>query len=283
MNAWLLVLSVLCASPPSKLDEARDAAHAAQVAYKQRRFKAAAQGFETALRLSPRPALHFNLALSLEALGETSAALREYREYLRLAPDAEDKGAVEESVRALAKRLRANEYQLQLLAEPSTASISLDGTELGMSPQYAEVPAGAHTVTVSAPGYAARTVQIQVDAQHQTSVTRLEATDVPTTTTLLPQVPALELSLKGAPAPRPHPLPWITLGTSVAAAAVAVGLGVGANQASSELRSAQHVRADADVLVHRTQDLALGANIMWAVAGTALATSAVLFIIGATH
>lgn len=63
---------------------------------------AAATELETAIRLFPRePAAHRALAISYEKLGRAADAIREYRRYLELAPEAPDANAIRERAQRL--------------------------------------------------------------------------------------------------------------------------------------------------------------------------------------
>ena len=65
---------------------------------------AAATELETAIQLSPRePAAHRALANSYEKLGRAADAIREFRRYLELAPDAADANAIRERAQRLSR------------------------------------------------------------------------------------------------------------------------------------------------------------------------------------
>jgi tetratricopeptide (TPR) repeat protein len=69
-------------------------------AYEAGRFEVAASAFQQAHALSPAPGLLFNLAQAHRARGPRSCpeALHAYRSYLRAAPDARNRAAVEERI-----------------------------------------------------------------------------------------------------------------------------------------------------------------------------------------
>src|SRR5690242_3050488 len=62
--------------------------------YKQARYKDAISEFEAAYKARPHGVLFFNIAQSYEKLGDIPSALRNYHEYLRAIPNADDKGNV---------------------------------------------------------------------------------------------------------------------------------------------------------------------------------------------
>src|SRR5581483_5995121 len=142
---------LLVAEPPAATAQARELGQQAQKLYKQGKYLEAIEKYEAAYALKPHPAVHFNIAKCREALGEPAKALSEYREYLRLMPDASDRPTVETSVSALQKQLaQRGVQQLAVYATPASAVIEIDGKTLGIPPVYAELPPGQHTVVVSA-------------------------------------------------------------------------------------------------------------------------------------
>jgi tetratricopeptide (TPR) repeat protein len=290
MNTLMLVL-LLAAEPESEGSaRAKELARVAQKHFKEGKFRDAANEFEQALTLRPRPALHFNLARCLEELGETGPALREFREYLRLAPTATDRAVVQERVVALEGQLGAKGLrQLFVLIEPSSAIVSIDGKERGSSPLYVEVVPGLHTISSSADGFERTERTVQLESLRSAEVRfNLKAVDAPVVT----QTRAPSLTPAGPPPPEPPllvattPAPprkrvftWVAGGAAVAGAGIATGLGIAATNTSTELRTQPHFRAQGDVLVAQSRDLATGANIAWAAAGTALVTAVVLFFV----
>lgn len=293
MNTLMLVL-LLAAEPESEgTARAKELARVAQKHFKEGKFRDAATEFEQALTLRPRPALHFNLARCLEELGETGPALREFREYLRLAPTATDRAVVQERVVALEGQLGAKGLrQLFVLVEPASAIVSVDGKERGSSPLYVELTPGLHTVSSSADGFERTERTVQLESVRSAEVRfNLKAVDAPVATqtqaqaavpTLMPAgppPPEPPLLVATTPAPRKRIVTWVAAGTAVAGAGIATGLGIAASNTSTELRTQPHFRAQGDVLVAQSRDLATGANIAWAAAGTALVTAVVLFFV----
>jgi tetratricopeptide (TPR) repeat protein len=77
-------------------------------AYNEGRFDEAAAMLRRAYSIHPDPLLLFNLARALEGEGDLEGAIENYERYIREAPDAEDRGAIEARVRTL----RAQREQL---------------------------------------------------------------------------------------------------------------------------------------------------------------------------
>ncbi len=63
--------------------------------FQRRHYDAAMQAFIAAQRFAPLPEVLYNMAVTAERLGQRRDAADYYREYLRLRPDAPDRGAVE--------------------------------------------------------------------------------------------------------------------------------------------------------------------------------------------
>jgi len=96
----------------------------------------------------------YNIARCYEQLGDSPKALRNYRNYLRAVADAADKDAVNQAIAYLETRLATKGVQQVLVyAEPSNATISIDGKVLGNSPASLELVPGNHQVNVSAAGF----------------------------------------------------------------------------------------------------------------------------------
>ena len=74
--------------------------------YREGRFEEAAALLEEANRLDPDPILVYNLARAYEGMGDFDEAVSAYEQYLREAPDAADRGAVEARVETLNRQLR---------------------------------------------------------------------------------------------------------------------------------------------------------------------------------
>src|SRR5262249_36376341 len=70
-------------------------------AFKESRFRDAIDLFLEADQLAPSAALSFNIAAAYEKIDQPPAALRWYRDYLRRAPDAQDRAQIEGTVAKL--------------------------------------------------------------------------------------------------------------------------------------------------------------------------------------
>ena len=160
-----LVLTAPAKSPPKPAPaaapqedpstvQARELFQWGQRLYKQARYAEAIAKFEEAYAVRPHPVIYFNIGRCYEQLGETAKALRAYRDYLRLAPDAKDRETVADAMVNLERRLREKGVQqLMVFADPPNARIEVDGKDLGTSPASVELVAGNHTLAVRAEGH----------------------------------------------------------------------------------------------------------------------------------
>jgi tetratricopeptide (TPR) repeat protein len=72
-----------------------------EVLYNRGEFQEAAELIVRAYSLSPDPVLLFNLGRALESAGDLDGAIDAYARYLEAAPDATDRGAIEQRLRTL--------------------------------------------------------------------------------------------------------------------------------------------------------------------------------------
>ena len=100
-------------------------------------YAAAINEFEQAARLAPDwPAVYYNLGKVQEAAEKYGDAIRSFREYLRLAPDAEDA----EEIKSLINKL---EYKAeQVLSIPEIIKVLIDFSSRGWKYTYTQRTAG---------------------------------------------------------------------------------------------------------------------------------------------
>lgn len=154
--ASTLLLAAILAAAPALADNVSDAQvkfKAGATAYREARYKDAIDLFLQANKLDPHPELVFNVGQAYEKLGDVPSALRAYREYLRLAPTADDRATVEKSIQTLQQRLREKGVQqVSVLSDPGGARVFLDGAEIGSTPTTFETRPGHHVIVLKAPG-----------------------------------------------------------------------------------------------------------------------------------
>ena len=133
-------------------------------AYRDGRFYDAVDIFLETNRLYPDPKLSYNVARSLEGLGNQPGALRYYREYLRRLPDAPDAREVDGHVHQLEQALSVKGLQqLTVISTPEGATVKLDGQAVGVTPWTGESFAGKHRVVLEAAGYERLESVIELD------------------------------------------------------------------------------------------------------------------------
>ncbi|MEW5741366.1 MAG: PEGA domain-containing protein [Myxococcota bacterium] len=293
--------------PAAKAEEGDDVKKAkelfqrAQALYKQARYQEAIEKFEEAYAVRPHPVIYFNIGKCYEQLNETPKALRAYRDYLRLMPDAKDRDNVTDAIANLERRLKERGVQqLMVFADPPNAHIAVDGKELGTSPASVELTAGNHTLTVKAEGFETVERSFVMNTSRSTEMTinlrpAVKEPPPPPPPVVVVDAPKKEEPKVAALTPPPKDTPvltqpepakkkgrvwtWVAGGVAVASAGAAVGMGLAANGASAELRGSEHSQAEAQALHDKAQGMATGANVAWGVAAAAAVTAAVLFFV----
>lgn len=312
----LLIVPLLLAAPAAKspkaeapgeeaagdVKKAKELFQWGQKLYKQARYAEAISKFEDAYAARPHPVIFFNIGKCYEQLGETAKALRAYRDYLRLAPDAKDKETVSDAIANLERRLREKGMQqLMVFADPPSARISVDGKELGGSPASVELIAGNHTLTVTAEGYdkVERSFVMQTTRATEMTISLrpsggASGKDTPPLASDTPKAEPKNTLDPGPPPPSPPMViseqprkgrlwTYVAGGVAVASLGAGIGLGVAANGEAAKFTSVQHdpqtVQADFDAANRSANGMALGANVAYGVAGAAAITAVILFFV----
>jgi tetratricopeptide (TPR) repeat protein len=283
--------------------KARELFLAAQKLYKEARYADAIAKFEEAYAVKPSPVLFFNIGKCHEQLGDVPKAMRAYRDYLRMAPDAKDKDTVSDAIANLERRLKEKGLQqLLVFADPPNAIIEVDGKVLGNSPASIELTAGNHKLVVKAEGFETTERAFVMQVQRATEMTinlrpagakpdapppppplvDAPKKDEPKSATLTPKDDVAGTSGgavtgKAEPAKKGRLWTWVAGGVAVASAGAGVGLGVVAQNTAAQVPSAPIGMAPQQA--QSAQSLALGANIAYGVAGAAAITAVVLFFV----
>lgn len=299
INALLVALT-LAAAPAD--DDAAATARAktlftnGQKLYKAGKYADAIAKFEEAFKVKSHPVIYFNIGKCWEQLGDSAKALRNYRDYLRLSPDASDRQQVSDSIANLERRLREKGVQqLLIFAEPANAKIVVDGKDLGPSPASVELSAGTHALVVTAEGMdkVERNITTTLTRATEMTITLQAAGSTPP---LASDAPKKDPDTKvGDPGPPPPPPPVVTAptekkgrlftyvagGVAVAALGAGIGMGVAAEGNAKTLREATTPLppGQADALANSANGLATGANVAYATAGAALVTAVILFFV----
>lgn len=120
----MLLIASAAAATEVQEEEARTLFQSGKAAFAAERYQAAYDLFKQAYLLSPEPALLYNMASALQALGRPHDAAEELRAYLRTRPDVSEREQIETRIRALeeAQRLLDEEKKsapLPPIVEPS--------------------------------------------------------------------------------------------------------------------------------------------------------------------
>jgi tetratricopeptide (TPR) repeat protein len=185
-------------------------------------FRRAAEAFEAAYRLGPRPDVLWNAAQAWQRAGEAARAATLYARYLREAPPAApDRGAATAQLAALSPRLARVEVHGDNLEQLAVDDVPSQETIVYVS-------RGAHVVSAVVGGRPVRKTQA-VEAGDVVSV----VLETPAVVEIIPappsSLPAARVSLSPEPPPRPAHTgwsPWVFVG-SASLAAAAVGLTIG--------------------------------------------------------
>lgn len=136
------------------LQEARGVYEEAVAAYEAHEYERAIELFQRANRLKPNAAFSFNIGIAYQDMGNSALALRHYRDYLRLSPEASDRAEVVSRIRKLEAQLqRQGVQQVTVVTTPQAASVSIDGRVVGESPWTGELAPGNHEVLVQLDGH----------------------------------------------------------------------------------------------------------------------------------
>jgi hypothetical protein len=194
-------------------------------AYRDGKFYDAVAIFLQTQRVYPDTQLCFNIARAYENLGNVSAALRYYRDYMRQADRPSDGEEVKERVRKLSQQIaQRGVQQLTVLSQPDSATVLLDGRPVGITPWTGETYPGKHRLALTLDGHAGQEQVIEVDAY--------EARDVPLVLLPLPKLkvaPTPLIVIKQKP-PGVSVETLITLGTGL----VLLGTAIAAEAASNQ-------------------------------------------------
>ncbi len=207
--------------------KAKDAFLTGQRFYKEARYADAIAKFEEAYALKPSPVLFYNIGRCHEQLGDVPKALRSYRDYLRMAPDAKDKDTVNDAIANLERRLKEKGLQqLLVFADPPSATIEVDGKVLGNSPASVELSAGNHRLVVKAEGFepadrsfvmqTARATEMTINLRPVVKATEPVKVETTATTTVAttktdPGPPPPPPVVTAEPEPTKPPLLFVTL------------------------------------------------------------------------
>lgn len=241
--------------------------------FRQKRFGDAVREFNKAYRLDPNPVLVFNMARAFEELKDYGPAIEFYRKYLAMAPQAEDRRQVEETIRTLEILRRRSEAEarvpLTVVSTPDGAQVLIDGRPAGVTPLKTEIAAGTHFLSIEKDGFARSSFEIE--AKPDAPVRRE-----------VQLVPAAERG----PGERPdRTWAWVAVGAGGALIAGGAIAGAQALKKHEKINDIIEGRAEADeaefdALRDEGARFALIADGLYVAGAASLVTGVVLFLMG---
>jgi tetratricopeptide (TPR) repeat protein len=249
-------------------------------AFQQKRYKDAIDLFLEADRLASSPAFAFNVAIAYEAMGDNANTLRWLRTYLRRAPDASDRAAVEERIRTQEKKLSARGLQqVTLLSTPEGATVELDGRAVGVTPWTGEIAPGSHEVVLQLRGWLEARQRFDLAADRASDVTiQLTAAPAPSTATTAGAADTASPAPAGDAETHIGPLTWIALGVGVAGLGGALGFELARSSAEDSAREAP-TQVEAAEHIDEMEARRTAARVFLGVGGAALLTGGVLLAV----
>jgi tetratricopeptide (TPR) repeat protein len=256
------------------LVRAREAYSLAVEAYEAKRYKDAIDLFQRADQLAPNPAFSFNIGIAYEDMGDAAMALRFYRAYVRLAPNAPDRDDVDLRVERLELQLKdKGVQQVTIFSTPPGATVAIDGSAVGVTPWTGEITPGHHQVSLQHRGYRDETRSFDLPPSR--------AIDVPVTLTKETRDPAQRVSKASAELPREawyariEPVTWGVLGAGVLCAGGAVGFEL-ARASSEDKARTEPVQVKAASLLDTAESHQLWATVFAVTGGALTLTGATL-------
>ena len=299
IGALLLVTTVLHPRTTrgcelSAEDEQRfvDLAQAGKQAYDEGNFELAASLFVNALDICEDTRVVLYLGHSYRNLDRYDDAIRTYRRYLDLDPDAPDRGKIERYIAEMEEKSRALVPTVSIETEPPGAAVHLDALDtpvLGMTPHTAQIPAGAHQIFVVLDGFETHRFDVELDPGDDET---LKATLVPIPVVV--EIPpddeppidpeVVVIQIPEADDDTNRIAGWVLLGSGAVLAGVGVVFQVDATDLTSQAGDcydARHsgcTREQDDDLRDRANDSQIVAVVMFACGGVALGTGLVFLL-----
>jgi tetratricopeptide (TPR) repeat protein len=122
----LAIVSVLFTAQLAlaQADPAADHYKAGVTRFKAGQYSEAIQEFRAADSIRPSPVLSFNIAQCYEKMADLQNAKTAYQDYLRRAPTADDRTAVEATITSIDQKLAEKQTQDTVVLVPSAASVT---------------------------------------------------------------------------------------------------------------------------------------------------------------
>jgi len=222
---------------PNRMAHAKTLFEKGASAYAAGHYYEAIETFLEVDRIYPNAQLSFNIAKAYDNLGSRPGALRNYREYLRRAPDAADKDGITARIHELETALaERGVQQLSVMSDPAEGLVLLDDRPVGLTPWTGETWPGKHRVVVQKDGFLARELVVDLDplkAQEVTADLAREPVSAPA------PAPVVSNADKAWPLTKKMSvLTWVTLVTGTVSLGTAVAVEVAAGKHTSGITPA---------------------------------------------
>ncbi len=198
-----LMCTSLCATARADVDPkaaARVHFQKGVTAFEARRYREAAEEFETAYELSPAFVVLYNIGQVNVALGNSVQAVAAFTEYLKQGASSipeERRREVETEIEDQLARIGT----LVVRSTPDGAEIRVDGRLVGTTPWGEEIRlnAGRHTIQALLDGHSAQVRELDVVGKAQLELSFTFERDIPSASGAGPQ------GVQATPPPRPVP------------------------------------------------------------------------------
>lgn len=311
----MLVAVPAMGAPPELTPKARAIADQGAAAFQEGRFPEAAARFREAWTVEPSAWLLFNAGVALERAEHIAEAIEAYEAFVT-SEDAKARAVrdARKALKELRKRLRRSFQTVRVASTPPGAQVRSVAERfpraLGATPVVAWLPRGDVRLVFELADHD----ELEHGGRITSSSQAIEVTltplppvaapaESPPASESPPAGPAVEEPLPVAAAPdggprEPTPAAtvthtssvddgftvpvatWITGGVALGAVGTAIGLGVEATNRENATRAYSELPGSNDAEWARRRgeanDMALGANVAWGVAGAAAATAVVL-------
>lgn len=248
----VIVAMTVCLTVPARADEAKDIFQKGAAAYREGRYEQAIELFRKAYEQHAYPELVYNSGQAYEKLGDTVRALDSFRQYLKLAPNANDRATVEKRIQALEERMGEKGLaEVTVSSTPSGAEVRVDGQRVGTTPWSGKLKPGTHAITVALAGH--DTVQRHVDLGEKGLAVELSLSSSPARPASPNRSDPRRDEVRGV-----QPLTLVILGVGVAGLGGALGFELARRGAEDEAQSSrtQVGHVDAYARMQRDQTIA---------------------------
>ncbi len=258
--------------------------------YSEAEFETSIELLNRALRAGGKPRLlgriHFQLGINHAIMGEQDKAEKAFREALARHPEQRlDAKQVKPAIVEMLARVRQSlRGYLSVSADGAGATVEVDGADAGELPYEVLLPVGAHRVVVRcADGERSRRVVVHHGRTARLHVRCGSAPRAAPEQSGAGSVAASSPNGRDATSQRSRIWTWVAAGSALAALGVAIGLGASASAEYSELEdlvaSGQRDEVRRQELESAIDSRALGANVLFGVAGGLALTSVVLYFV----